>query len=166
MIYLIPLFGLLRAANGSGKLSDRMMCCGMAAAFAMAQGGGILTNFVITPALYVSLRYAFSYGWSFSAIHGKSTIIDWDMKFSPSGSLLYALSHRIKNEKILGCIGWIPRIFMTFWLPCAIAGNVWAVIPLSLVWGWCYFLGGKINQSNGVRIGEFFTGCLLGWSLI
>ncbi len=170
-LILIPLFGLLRALDGADKISRLAMCAGMAALFAASQFNGTLQSIAHASAMFLALLWAFSYGWSLeSAIHGKNAVTDWDAKFSPSGDFVAKASKYVKNHFILGALGWIPRILMTFWLPLLIAGNPWLAFPLALTWGFCYCLGGviqrRVNRDIGTRIAEFLTCCLLGDCLI
>ncbi len=166
MIELIPLvaFPLLRMLHGAGKISKYTQSGGMAIAVVVATGN------VYMLALFPALLWAYSYGWSLSAINGQSAFMDWDKKFAPSGDMVSHFEGRIRNQYILGAIGWMPRIFMTFWAACTVAGNVWAVIPLALIWGWCYYLGGLIGRvvkrDIGTRIAEGLTSALLAVVLV
>lgn len=179
MIELIPLvaFPLLRMLDGADKISRTWMCLGMA--IASTGGWQSLNEIIHIAVMFPALLWVFSYGWSLSAIHGDEPMTDWDMKFAPSGDFLSVVYDNtrwlermmdIKSyRRILGALGWMPRIFMTFWLPCAVAGNVWAVIPLALLWGWCYYLGGVIGRlvkrDIGTRIGEGLSALMLAWAL-
>lgn len=169
LLILIPLiaFPALRMLDGCNKIPRWAMCMGMALAY------GIASQRLEALALFPALLWAYSYGWSLaSAVHGENPITDWDKKFRPSGDFAMAILKTcyITNPYALGALGWLPRIFMTFWLPCAVSGNVWAVIPLALLWGWCYWLGGAIGRlvkrDIGTRIAEALTGVLLAAALV
>lgn len=153
-------FSILRILNGKGKISDIQMCGGMAMTFALSTGRWE------SLAMFPALLWAYSYGWSFSAIHGHEPWLDWSTKFRQSGDLINVVSRKITNSRVLGALGWLPRIFMTFWLPCAVAGNVWGVVPLALLWGWCYWMGGVIGRlakrDIGPVVGDALTGLMLG----
>lgn len=155
-------FAVLRMLDGCDKIPRWAMCLGMAIAYDLTTPSGDYSALAMFPAIL----WAYSYGWSFSAIHGVYPLQDWEKKFSPSVGIIYIAAKYINNRQILGAIGWMPRIFMTFWLPCAVAGNVWAAIPLALIWGWCYYVSGRISETHGVRIAEGITGFMLGLLLI
>ena len=159
-------FPVLRMLDGCDKIPRWAMCLGMAIAYDLTTPSGDYSALALFPALL----WAYSYGWSFSAVHGQDPLGDWCRKFRPSGDIVWSASKHIRNPYVLGAIAWNLRILMTFWLPCAIAGNVWAVIPLALLWGWCYWIGGVIGRlvkrDIGVRIGEGLTGLMLGVAFI
>ncbi len=172
MIELITLiaFPLLRMLHGAGKIPRGVMCFFMSWAYGIACFDGSLKSIAHLPAMYFALLWAYSYGWSLeSAIHGRNPITDWDEKFSPSGDFVRWSAWHIRNQYILGTLGWMPRILMTFWAACAVAGNVWAVIPLALLWGWFYYLGGVIGRlvkrDIGTRIAEGLTALMLAGAL-
>lgn len=160
-------FPVLRMLDGCDKIPRWAMCLGMAIAYDLTTPSGDHSALAMFPALL----WAYSYGWSFSAIHRENSIIDWSNKFRPSGSFISSAARFscLQYYRVLGALGWMPRIFMTFWLPCAIAGNVWAVIPLALLWGWCYYVGGVMERlfklTCGVRIAEGLTGLMLAVAL-
>ncbi len=194
MIELIPLitFPLLRMLDGADKIPRWAMCAGMAGIYSFPQAVAIIESHqyefwesfarigIILYSMWLALLWAFSYGWSLSAVNGQFSVEDWLKKFNPSGDLLVTIHkqfHKLPydyegctyNRHIYGALGWTPRIAMTFWLPCAIAGNVWGVIPLALLWGWCYYLGGmvqrRVNRDIGTRIAEGLTGIMLAVAL-
>lgn len=173
-LIILVAFPILRCLDGCDKIPRWVMCFGMAIAVTISNG-----NWHIL-ALFPALLWAYSFGWSLSAINGIQPRVDWDLKFAPSGDFIDAFFKKTlwieriigkePYQKVLGAVGWPPRIFMTFWLPCAVAGNVWAVMPLALLWGWCYWIGGAIgrliNRDIGARIGEGLTAIMLAVALV
>jgi hypothetical protein len=160
------IFALLRMLDGCDKIPRFAMCMGMAGTLIFMNvfnGNNAEIGCLKAAAMLLALLWAFSYGWSHTSINTMLDAYgDWVVKFQPSGTLVLGIARKLRlPNTVLGAIGWTPRIIMTFWLPCALCGNIWAVFPLAAVWGWLYWIGGKINLDHGVRIGEGLTALAL-----
>lgn len=159
MIFLSTVFGVLRATDGEGKLPRWIMCWFMAGVWGMSHNTLLL--FVMFPALL----WAYSYGWALD--HNRDAIEDWGNKFGPSGDFLILCAEKgITNNRVLHALGWLPRIFMTFWLPLAIADKLVWLPVLCVGWGLAYYVAGFWKNKRATRLAEMISADLLGAVLL
>ena len=162
-MWLVPIaFSFARAAHGQGTISRLASLLIMLVAFYSYYPEDSLIKVIVTGSLLL-LGLAPGHGKYFSVIHGKFDINEKELPIidDVTNKLAYT------NTYLAGALGMSLRWFFPFiplviWLAIVYNTNSVFFSGLLLLTGVWYYLGGRLSQRWGVRIGEVITGFILG----